>query len=485
MAHSHLILLPLDRRPVCYDLPRRLAAYAGVILDLPPAILLGELKQPADEAALEKWLEAHLFTKDPSTSQTAIIALDTIAYGGLIPSRVGQETLQQLESRVEAFFQQIQADTRYGFASILRIPSYNNSEEEPEYWAQYGTLLYQYSIACHQHGEAPQALLQEIPQAILDDFVSRRQRNFALNLSHLDRLKQGQLDYLTFCQDDTGPYGLNVQEAQHLAEALRKEGLNQQGHLQTGADEVASCMLARALAQKHPPAIYPIYSSETGQRQVARFDGIPIEAVVEKAILACGAIRAQNKQDADIWLMVHTPEDRQGDHCSHYPAHVTSDQIRFVIAQMSEAFQSKTPFALADVAYANGSDPRLTEALLSRFDNLAYLYGYAGWNTPGNTIGTTVAMAMIRWIAEQLDTFNPDEFSKLLLIRLADDWLYQAEVRQRMRRQPPERMLDEALLNAEMADGLALLKNRLGLETLQAHCRFPCHRTFEVEIDLP
>jgi hypothetical protein len=480
--HKRHLLLPLDIRPVCYDMPRRLAAAAGLELSMPAPSLLGQLKSPANFKTLTRWVKNHLFENDP-----LIVALDTIAYGGLIPSRVNEEPLAMLERRLTEFFGMIKTDACYGFSSILRIPNYDFDEEEPVYWNQYGKRLYEYSAELHEHGHASSS---GIPDHVLYDFLARRDKNFALNEQHLDALAAGKLDYLTYCQDDTGSYGLNVREAQQLADEIKKRKLDSVAHIQTGADEVAACMLARwmVLQRETPVKVYAFYSSEAGRKLVAKFDGLPVETVVERAIRACGAVLVKKAADADLWLMVHTPEDRQGDHCGQEPAHVSQEQVDTVIQVLDKALELGKPISIADVAYANGGDPRLMERILTQFEDLTGLYGYAGWNTPGNTIGTAVAMGLIRLRAEENRTFDAEAFCKLMLIRLADDWLYQSDVRYGVRRSmngsAKRGVPDEKLLNVLMADGLFLLKSRFGLESQTIKCHYPCQRTFEVEIGI-
>jgi hypothetical protein len=99
-------------------------------------------------------------------------------------------------------------------------------------------------------------------------------------------------------------------------------------------------------------------------------------------------------------------------------------------------------------------------------------------------------------VAEQKKSFYSEPFCELLLTRLADDWLYQSQVRSEIRakmrampfkqssslQSPCNQVPDEKLLNALMADGLALLKRKFGLESRQIQCRYPCQRDFEVEI---
>ncbi len=513
-SHKRLLLIPLDSRPVCYDMPRRLAAAAGLALQMPSPALLGHLKTPANFSTLSRWIKNHLFENDP-----VIVALDTITYGGLIASRVNAEPLDTLKKRADTFFSQIKADQCFGFSSILRIPSYNGNEEEPDYWAEHGSALYAYSVDMHEHGKAD---AEGIPPEILEDFLKRRTKNFALNQHYLGDLTKKNLNYLTYCQDDTGAFGLNVHEADNLKAQIEKRKLGELAHLQTGADEVACVMLARwlSLQQDKPLRIFPRYTSPEGANLVARFDGVTIAKVVEKAICACGAVIADSEAEADLWLAVHTPTDRQGDHCASIAAHTTAEQSNLLFEWMVAAFDARQPLAIADVASANGADARLVEKMVSRFSDLSALYGFAAWNTPGNTIGTTVAMAIVRLIAEKNQTFNADAFNRLLLIRFADDWLYEADVRQTIRaeqkrRKPGPAMAvaqmiepnaatsravtqkstaeaaasqslteDTALLNVLMADGLTLLKRRFGLSHEEVTCRFPCQRTFEVEITL-
>ncbi len=484
VPHKRLCFIPLDARPVCYDQPRRLAAIAGLELDMPSPKLLGKLKQPANFKTMKRWIKNHLFENAP-----VIVALDTLAYGGLISSRVSEESFEAIENRLDEFFNAVQAPCVYGFSSIMRIPDYNSSEEEPDYWALYGKALHDYSVKMHQNNKAGQALLQTIPADVLKDFEARRRRNLSLNLHHLERLQADQIDYLTFCQDDTGEYGLNVQEAETLSEQLKTLKLTEKSHIQTGADEVAGSLLARwySEAQGMAPRIFPVYTDQAGRKIQARFDGLPIERLVNQKISDCGAVRVSSEKEADLILLVHTPQSIQGDHCEGISAKNSSEQVDWTLAYLDKAFAKGQCITLADVSHANGSDPKLAEQMVCRFDDLTPLYGYAGWNTPGNTLGTAIAMGMIRWIAEEKGHYHSDAFNQLLMIRLGDDWFYQANVRYTIREETngsPLGAAEEIRLNLMMANGLELIQNRLGLEDVSVQCRFPCHRSFEIEINL-
>ena len=56
-------------------------------------------------------------------------------------------------------------------------------------------------------------------------------------------------------------------------------------------------------------------------------------------------------------------------------------------------------------------------------------FGFAAWNTTSNTLGTVIAMMIIKLLAEKYDSYNAEAFKKLMAVRLLDDWAYQANVR--------------------------------------------------------
>ena len=86
--------------------------------------------------------------------------------------------------------------------------------------------------------------------------------------------------------------------------------------------------------------------------------------------------------------------------------------------------QPTKPYAVADVRYANGADNYFVEKLLPNINQ--NFYGYAGWNTSANTIGSLLAGVKVKFKAEQYDE---NSFKRLQIIRFLDDWAYQANVR--------------------------------------------------------
>ena len=87
--------LPIDNRPVCYDLPKMIANIdSEVKMYLPPKNLLGSLTRNADRNALFEWLE------DLNDVDYLVISVDTLIYGGLIPSRRSSDTKDEIENRL-------------------------------------------------------------------------------------------------------------------------------------------------------------------------------------------------------------------------------------------------------------------------------------------------------------------------------------------------------------------------------------------------
>ena len=76
-----------------------------------------------------------------------ILSLDTLAYGGLIPSRRCPETFEQIKHRIETLKEILDGkDCKiYAFSSIMRISNNNYNEEEKEYWSEWGKKIFEYS----------------------------------------------------------------------------------------------------------------------------------------------------------------------------------------------------------------------------------------------------------------------------------------------------------------------------------------------------
>ena len=120
-----IAFLPIDNRPVCYTLAQTIAGIDSEIeFFIPDRKYLGDLKNIADIEALTDWLN-----KLPSVD-AIIMSLDTIAYGGLIPSRRSKDSFEQIKNRIENIKQILKTKNAkiYAFSSIMRISNNNYNE---------------------------------------------------------------------------------------------------------------------------------------------------------------------------------------------------------------------------------------------------------------------------------------------------------------------------------------------------------------------
>jgi len=224
-----IVFLPIDDRPVCYTLPKLIAQIdESVELLLPKRSLLGNLKKNADVNALLDWLS------EQTNVDAFVISLDTIAYGGLIPSRKSEESFDEISARLEKLKNILQGKKVYAFSSIMRISDNNINEEEKVYWAEWGKKIFDYSQKLHRFGSAQ----TDVPPEILEDYLRTRKRNFEINKLYLNWQKEGLFDTLIFSKDDCAKWGLNVKEGEEL--------VSLGAMVKTGADEIPLSLLARS-----------------------------------------------------------------------------------------------------------------------------------------------------------------------------------------------------------------------------------------------
>jgi hypothetical protein len=492
-----LLLLPLDDRPVTFVYPQMVAQAAGVETVAPPRKLMGSLAQPADPVKLMEWLEQ----ANASKPDALILALDSLLYGGLIPSRRSPLTLPEVLKRVDWLKSwHKRSDKKPAIscqASIMRISDNYDNTEEKEYWAKYGREIFAWSQEMHKltknrEGDRTQlrTLEMRVPAEIRQDYQSTRFRNFQALKKSLELVRDKQIERMTLSLDDSGEFGLNLVEKQMLEKTAQDLGIAERVAVYAGADEVLCSLIARHLTAKQgAPKVALVYSNETMGEIFSRYEGQTIARTIESHLNACGVqvtgtyntATAATAIDADFVLLVHLPDARQGDHVS-LPGlpnltNIESERsaenaIRFIEA-------SHLPVAIADVAYANGSDPLLMEKLFAKPVLLKKLWSYAGWNTTGNAAGSAIALAVAYWYGRKNNANAELPLKRCLFVRFADDWGYQTQVRPK---------LQSALPGNELAAMLAPYVLRIGkcldFTPGSISVRQPWNRTFEIEVSL-
>lgn len=382
-----ICFIPIDNRPVCYNLAKDIAAIdENIELFIPPREFLGDLTRSAGVNEIIEWIE------NIPECDAMVISLDTIAYGGLIPSRRSPDSIDKIKIRLNRLKPLLEGKKVYAFSSIMRISNNNYNEEEKEYWKDWGKKFFEYSYSGVNDG---------IPQAILDDYLATRKRNFEINKTYLN----WGLNTLIFSKDDCAPKGFNVDEARELERLGAKT--------KTGADEIPLTLLARAIEKEIK--VFVEFTEPDYKDCISNYEDVSIEKSVQGQLELGGFTQVQTREEADVILIVNNFIEKQGEHVMGW----TTQPFRKTFTPPDK------PYAIADVRYANGADNDFVEQLLPQID-LKNFYGYAGWNTSANTIGSLLAGVKVRWNAGK---YNEAAFKRLQIIRFLDDWAYQANVR--------------------------------------------------------
>ena len=466
---SKIALIPIDNRPVCYTLPKQIVELAKENeLFLPDRNLLGDLTKNANINAIFEWLKS---LKD---IDVFVISLDTIAYGGLIPSRRSNDSFEEIKTRINEFVEIIKSHNAkvFAFSSIMRISNNNINEEEKEYWSSYGTRIFQYSYNMHKmeitcDGSSMLACncsATRIPDDILDDYLSTRKRNFEINKYYIELKKQGVFDTLVFSKDDCAEYGLNVKEAN----LLKKEAntlINV--FVKTGADEIPLTLLSRAINLHKNLRVAPIYTNPDSIDKISKYEDISVEESVKSQIELSGAI-VSNHDDCDLVMLINNFKNEQGELVMNV----------FEPLFNKELILPNKPYFVADILNANGADNNFVKALFEK-ESLKEFYGYTAWNTTGNTLGSALAVALT-YYSSKLP--NAKAFQTLTLTRFLDDWAYQANVRSNLR--VSSENLSSTVLKINMKEFESFLFKKFAITNIKTEYQFPWKRFFEIEVSI-
>jgi len=436
-----ICFIPIDNRPVCYNLAEDICKIdSNIELFLPPREFLGDLTKIANINGLLDWLI------NCPKCDSIILSLDTIAYGGLIPSRRSKERFEEIKHRIEKLKDILKEKEAkiYAFSSIMRISNNNYNEEEKEYWKDYGKKIFEYSFSGGKNKS-------DIPEDILEDYLGTRKRNFEINKLYLEWEKEGFFDTLIFSKDDCAEFGFNVEEAKELENLGAKT--------KTGADEIPLTLLSRSIEKEIKICVE--YTEPDSIDLISNYEDISIEKSVLGQLELGGFKVVTSKEESDIVLIVNNFREKQGE---------------LVMGWETEPYNKNLliptkPYAIADVRFANGADNQFVENLLPQID-LNTFYGYSGWNTSANTLGSLLAGIKVKFGAYK---YNEKAFKNLQAIRFLDDWAYQANIR--------KLILAPQDISEEMEPFEKKIFNILNIDLSSTlKYTYPWNRKFEVEI---
>jgi len=516
-----LIVVPLDNRPCTYKIPQQLGSIYGTKVSVPPIELMGNLEKVADRKELSHWL-----IKKAIKSEGLILSIDTIAYGGLIHSRKTDEDFKDVGNHLlivrdlKKFYPHLPI---YACSTITRISNSNDNQEEKEYWKDYGELIHRYSALLDKlylispeeyenfdiekilnpKSSEPEILKLNslIPKDILKNYLETRFRNFRINKLMIKWVKEGIIDFLVICADDSNEYGFNVLEKRILMNLLEKlPFLKSKIMIYPGADEAISVLLARFINKRENfiPKYYVKYSKPKCSFLVTMYEGIALKETIDNQMKAVGGVMTNTPTDAHAILYVHSSGKEQED---QYLNSIFEKETNVIPDEMieSDIVQIKRDLpqniVLVDIAFANGGDHKFMNKLAKKIQ-IDKLFSYAAWNTAGNSIGCALAHSSIRLIGQKKNVKNFDILNfDFLMERLLDDWLYQGYERLNYIRTYKYPLFFEKLNNLKehfpksANEFLEKYKNyKIESQTIESveieNIDFPWNRPFEADINL-
>jgi len=486
-----IVALPVDGRPAVRSQAQALAAAAGWRLVMPEVAALGHFRQAADRDALAQWV-----LDNGDAADGFVLSIDLLVYGGLVPSRFIEDPLPALQARL-ALIEQLHArwpdKPVYAFAATMRLSNNDIADEEKAYWAEHGCDLWAWSFhsdRAEQTGATDSAALAEqaqsrIPVAVRADYLATRARNFAVTRGLLLTVAEGRLQRLVLPQDDTATYGLNVAEKRQLEAEVLHLGLNERVAIYAGADEVLHTLCAhqvQRLTASAPLRVALLCSDPVHvERLVPLYEDRPVLHNLAQQLLAVGAVQAPDDSAADWLLALHSQGTAQGDWAMQKPPPQRVPVAPTWFTTIQQWHTNGRPVALADLAFANGGDPWL---LAHPALQLSALAAYAGWNTAGNSLGSVLAHAA--WLhAAGVDPQSAPA-RRITALRLLEDGLYQAQLRQVLRGCVDEAQADATTLLRYAHDlvvpACQAFARHHGLPAEVRQVALPWGRSFEIDL---
>lgn len=510
-----IVYLPLDERPCNLIYPQQLAASADVTLHVPSKEILGNKKIAASYSNIRNWL-----VKETKDANYLIISLDMLIYGGIVPSRIHKFSKEECQKRLELIRELKQQNknlTIYAFNLIMRVPNYNSSDEEPDYYEFFGEKISSYGklVDKESRGQLSETEVHslteikgEIPSEILEDFIGRRRINCSINHDAIELVEDGMIDSLIIPLDDNAEYGFSSIEQSELVSKVEELNLFDKIAIYPGADEIGCTLFAKVFCDIHnyTPTIYIRYSSTNGPFIIPKYEDRSLHESIKSHITAMGGIVADNSIEADAILFTHSPsvsqsgvaEPNQTFHERH-KSYFSEVNYREFVQALRFYVQNSKVVGLADVATCNGSDTTLMN-YIRKVGLLEKIHAYAGWNTSGNTLGTVISHLIIEAYYQSQATESEKRKSKsreYYYSRLVEDWGYQTIARKHLSKHDVPRLggtyfdisdqleeiqrLTKKLLSDFINDNLSNLSEG---KIILRHVYSPWKRMFEVGLDL-
>ena len=134
-----IIHIPLDERPCNYDFPKNIFEGEEFNIVRVPFEYMGLKKKPGNIEKIQEF-----FLNEAKDAYAAIISIDTLIYGGIVPSRLHYFTIEEVTKRLDIIkeIKKINPTIKlYAYNLVMRCPHYDDDDEEPFYYQHTDELI--------------------------------------------------------------------------------------------------------------------------------------------------------------------------------------------------------------------------------------------------------------------------------------------------------------------------------------------------------
>ena len=419
-ADTSLLLAPLDSRPPCSAMVRKLGALASINVITPPQELLDNYNTPADKEKLFAWLKNEM-PQHPA----AILSADLLVHGSLLGSRVPLGTINDEEKFLTFVNKQHALNPQIDMAFFSVIPRLLVSDQLiPDSWYQWHLMRYATLKDMAETFGDPYFTRQllAIDARIPDDIKTKYSRLYADNDSFNKKLVQlARADGLTLAigQDDAQPFGLPNRNANHALAYMKHAALGSSGLITSGTDEISVLLLTRYYNKlyNYKPRIFVEYSSPKVAAKIMPYMPCSVDASIRDKINFIGGQLTDDAAVADFILFVHCGDD-------------DNQPNKAMLQKLKTLLISDRHIALVDLTANYTENELLIPKLLEAKVPLSRLAAFSGWNTLSNSLGTALSQATL--FTGKLHRLPQSEHPSLYaqnlnftVERLLDDYAYQ------------------------------------------------------------
>ena len=437
---NKILHIPLDERPCNYEFPKQIFQGGEWEILTLPFSYLGLKKKPAQIEKIQQWV-----LNNYQSAYGIVISIDMLLYGGIVPSRIHYFSFEELKERLNILklIKSKRPDFKiYAYNLVMRCPQYNDDDEEPSYYQNYGLNIFRrkyiehkksLNIATNEELEEEKQIF--IPEEFVLDYETRRMTNLQVVLEVINLVKENIIDFLIIPQDDSAPYGYTALDQAQVAKKVNDNKLFFKILTYPGADEVSNTLFARLLNEYYNkrPLVYLFYPAEKAKTVIPCAEDRYLDISAKYQILAAGCLFTPSLKDADLIFAINAPSKtmissqfRESSDDGYSVNRNLLDFVNFIDYCINVL---NKPVCIGDVGYCNGGDLALI-TLIEQKKMYLKLAGYASWNIPCNSLGTALPMG-IRYLYPH----DQQLFNNFLIHRFVEDVGYCTLARKILREQ--------------------------------------------------